>query len=157
MITSAGNRNPANADGGGAQRRVRAACFTGQACLELPMGQRNRAVAGWLARYSLPMVAVAAVYAAFGVYTAVLRVRRPGVPCGCFGGSGAVSWGVVARAWAFCISAAVAAPALGADAAAGERLAVGCAAILVALIAWLVPQLAGLARPVRAGSGVRRG
>ncbi len=114
------------------------------------------AVTGWLTGARLPMAAVAVVYAAFGGYTAVLRVRRPGSPCGCLGGSTAVSWGVVARAWVFCAGAAAAA-VLDADAGAADRLVVGCAAVLVALIAWVGPQVAGLARGTRAGTGGRRG
>jgi hypothetical protein len=43
MITSAGNRNPANADRGGDQQRDRAACFTDQARVDLPISQRIRA------------------------------------------------------------------------------------------------------------------
>jgi hypothetical protein len=45
-ITSAGNRNPANADRGGDQGRVCAACFTGQACRDLPTSECNRAELG---------------------------------------------------------------------------------------------------------------
>jgi hypothetical protein len=43
MIASAGNRNPANADRGGDQTREDAERFTAQACLDLPIGQRNGA------------------------------------------------------------------------------------------------------------------
>lgn len=117
------------------------------------------AVTGWLtgwapAGYRLSLVAVALVgvalvYAVFGGYTAVLRIRRPGSPCGCVGGGAAVSWGVVARAWVFCVAAAMAAPAVDADAATADRLGVGCAAVLIALIAWMAPQLGGIARPAR--------
>ncbi len=42
MITSGGNRNPANADLGGIIGRGRAASFITQACLDLAHGQRNR-------------------------------------------------------------------------------------------------------------------
>ncbi|MEV4052778.1 MauE/DoxX family redox-associated membrane protein [Amycolatopsis sp. NPDC049688] len=45
----------------------------------------------------LPAVVQAAVYGALAGYAAVLRVRRAGVPCGCFGAE-KVSWAVVARA-----------------------------------------------------------
>lgn len=123
------------------------------------------AIAGWLAGAGavagawawLPMAGVAVVYAAFGGYTAVLRVRRPGAPCGCLGGSAAVSWGAVARAWVFCAGAVAAAPGLGAGAVATDRLSVGGAAVLVALIAWVGPQIAGIARLTRADAGDRRG
>jgi hypothetical protein len=107
------------------------------------------AVAGWLSGHWPLMIPVAAVYVAFGVYTTVLRVRRPGAPCGCFGGGGAASWGVVARAWLFC-AAAVAASALDADGATADRIVVGCAATLVAMVTWLAPQFAGRKqRPAR--------
>ncbi|WP_370967080.1 MauE/DoxX family redox-associated membrane protein [Amycolatopsis sp. cg9] len=43
------------------------------------------------------VLAQAVLYGAFAGYAGVLRVRRPGVPCGCFG-TEAVSWAVVARA-----------------------------------------------------------
>lgn len=115
------------------------------------------AVAGWLAAYRLLLIPMAVVYAAFGVYTIVLRLRRPGAPCGCFGDGGAVSWSVVARAWVFCGAAIVATSALDADAATADRLVTGCAAVLVALITWVVPQLAGVTGGVRAGTGDRRG
>jgi hypothetical protein len=115
------------------------------------------AVAGWLAGSWRWMIPMSAVYAAFGVYTAILRIRRPGTPCGCFGGDSAVSWSVVARAWVFCCAAIVAVSALSADTATADRLVVGCAAILVALITWLAPQLAGVGEPARTGnSGGRR-
>ncbi|MDI6103388.1 hypothetical protein QLQ12_32745 [Actinoplanes sp. NEAU-A12] len=121
------------------------------------IGAGAMAVAGWLVPYWPLMILMAAVYAAFGVYTTVLRVRRPGAPCGCFDGGSVVSWGVVARAWVFCAAAIVVAPGLDAGVAAADRFVVGCAAILVALITWLAPQLAGVAGPARAGTGGRRG
>ncbi|WP_290058385.1 MauE/DoxX family redox-associated membrane protein [Amycolatopsis solani] len=43
------------------------------------------------------VVAQAVLYGVFAGYAGVLRVRRPGVPCGCFG-TEVVSWAVVARA-----------------------------------------------------------
>ncbi|MEU7786674.1 MauE/DoxX family redox-associated membrane protein [Amycolatopsis sp. NPDC049159] len=43
------------------------------------------------------VLAQAVLYVAYAGYAGVLRVRRPGVPCGCFG-TEAVSWAVVARA-----------------------------------------------------------
>ena len=43
MITSAGNRNPANAEVGGSQREERIDDFTVQVCLDHAYAQRNRA------------------------------------------------------------------------------------------------------------------
>jgi hypothetical protein len=62
-ITSAGNRNPANADFGGNQGRGRLDDFTAQACLDHANAQRNSAgaVAGGL----LGTAAAAAVAAGF--------------------------------------------------------------------------------------------
>ncbi|GAA0419859.1 hypothetical protein Aca07nite_12570 [Actinoplanes capillaceus] len=121
------------------------------------VGAGAGAVAGWLTASWPLMIPASAVYAAFGVYTTVLRIRRPGTPCGCFDGDSAVSWSVVARAWMFCCAAIVAASALSADAATAGRMVIGCAAILVALITWLAPQLVGVGRPVRTGgTGSRR-
>ncbi len=77
------------------------------------------------------MVAVAATYTTFGVHTAVLRVRRPGSPCGCLG-STAVSWGVVTRAWTFAAGAAAATLEPAEGAAVTDRLTEGCAAGLMA-------------------------
>jgi hypothetical protein len=48
-ITSGGNRNPANADFGGSQRRGRLDDFTAQACLDHANAQRNSADGGPLA------------------------------------------------------------------------------------------------------------
>ncbi|MBE1501890.1 hypothetical protein H4696_008990 [Amycolatopsis lexingtonensis] len=58
------------------------------------------------------LLAQAGLYTAFAGYAGVLRVRRPGVPCGCFG-SEVVSWAVVARA-AVLAAAGAACAALGA-------------------------------------------
>ncbi|MBW6439179.1 hypothetical protein KZ829_36185 [Actinoplanes hulinensis] len=121
------------------------------------VGAGAGAVAGWLTASWPLMIPASAVYAAFGVYTTVLRIRRPGTPCGCFDGDSAVSWSVVVRAWMFCGAVIVAASAPGADAAVTDRMVVGCAATLVALISRLAPQLVGVGRPVRTGgAGSRR-
>jgi hypothetical protein len=53
----------------------------------------------------LPAAAQATLYCAFAGYAAVLRIRRPGVPCGCFGAE-QVSWAVVARAVALAAGSA---------------------------------------------------
>jgi hypothetical protein len=51
MMTSGGNRNPANADFGGNHGRGPVDYFTAQVCLDLANAQRNRAR---LARYGPP-------------------------------------------------------------------------------------------------------
>lgn len=53
----------------------------------------------------LPVVAQAGLYCAFAGYAAVLRTRRAGVPCGCFGAE-KVSWAVVSRAGVLAVGSA---------------------------------------------------
>ncbi len=67
------------------------------ACAELLVGATVLFV---LVTASTSRVAVAAqgvLYCAFAGYATVLRTRRPGMPCGCFGAE-RVSWAVVFRA-----------------------------------------------------------
>jgi hypothetical protein len=97
-----------------------------------------------------PLAAQACGYGGLAAYLAVLRRRRPGAPCGCFGTDGPVTWLVVARAGLLAGGAAGAA-LLGAQVAAMPAVArLPCLAggVVVAMAGWLLPVLA---RP--AGTG----
>ena len=85
----------------------------------------------------LPAAAQAALYCAFAVYTAVLRTRRPGVPCGCFGAE-AVSWVVVSRAVVLAAGSAGCA-VLGAPGTAPDRWACVAAGVVLAMANHLIP------------------
>lgn len=97
-----------------------------------------------------PLVMQAAGYGVFTGYLWVLRRRRPGVPCGCFGAGGVVTWLVVVRAGVLAAGAAGAA-LLSADIAAMPvvgRLLCLAGGLVVAMVGWLLPVLAdGAARP----------
>lgn len=83
---------------------------------------------------TLPVAAQTAVYCVFAGYTAVLRTRRPGVPCGCFG-VGKVSWAVVARA---VVLAAGSAGYAAARAVVPDRWSCVAAAVVLAMAGHLV-------------------
>jgi hypothetical protein len=84
-----------------------------------------------------PALAQAALYGAFAGYAGVLRVRRPGVPCGCFG-TEAVSWTVVARAVTLAAGSAGCA-ALGTSASPPERWTYVAAGAVLAMATHLLP------------------
>ncbi len=86
---------------------------------------------------ALPALAQAALYCAFAGYAAVLRTRRAGVPCGCFGAA-EVSWAVVARAVVLAAGSAGCA-ALGAPAPAPDRWACVAAGVVLAMANHLIP------------------
>ncbi|MGW5742037.1 MauE/DoxX family redox-associated membrane protein [Amycolatopsis sp. NPDC003861] len=85
----------------------------------------------------LPATVQAALYCAFAGYTAVLRTRRPGVPCGCFGAE-RVSWVVVARAVVLAVGSAGCA-VLGVPGPAPDRWACVAAGVVLAMANHLVP------------------
>jgi hypothetical protein len=89
------------------------------------------------AAVALPAAAQAAVYCAFAGYAAVLRTRRPGVPCGCFGAE-KVSWAVVARAVVTAAGSAGCAAA-GAVAEVPDRWACVAAGAVIAMAGHLIP------------------
>jgi hypothetical protein len=89
----------------------------------------------------LPAVAQTALYCAFAGYAAVLRTRRAGVPCGCFG-TAAVSWAVVARAAVLAAGSAGCA-ALGAPAPGPDRWACVAAGVVLAMANHLIPAWRG--------------
>lgn len=84
-----------------------------------------------------PATAQAALYCAFAGYTAVLRTRRPGVPCGCFGAE-RVSWAVVARAAVLAVGSAGCA-VFGVPGPAPDRWACAAAGVVLAMANHLVP------------------
>jgi hypothetical protein len=79
----------------------------------------------------------AALYCAFAGYAAVLRTRRSGVPCGCFGAE-KVSWAVVARAVVLAAGSAGCAAA-GAVAEVPDRWSCVAAGVVIAMAGHLVP------------------
>jgi len=85
----------------------------------------------------LPAAAQATLYCAFAGYTAVLRTRRPGVPCGCFG-AGRVSWAVVTRAVVLAAGSTGCA-VLGAPGPATDRGACVAAGVVLAMANHLIP------------------
>ncbi|MEU4247661.1 MauE/DoxX family redox-associated membrane protein [Amycolatopsis sp. NPDC026612] len=89
----------------------------------------------------LPSAAQAGLYCAFAAYAAVLRSRRPGVPCGCFG-TEAVSWAVVARAVALAAGSAGCAAAGPIEPGADRWSCVAAAAVL-AMANHLIPAWRG--------------
>lgn len=90
---------------------------------------------------TLPAAAQAALYCAFAVYTAVLRTRRPGVPCGCFGAE-TVSWAVVTRAATIAAGSAGCAVA-GAPGPAADRWVCVAAGVVLAMANHLIPAWRG--------------
>ncbi|MGW4064548.1 MauE/DoxX family redox-associated membrane protein [Amycolatopsis sp. NPDC004747] len=98
----------------------------------------------------VPAAAQAVLYCAFAGYAAVLRTRRPGVPCGCFGGE-AVSWVVVCRAVALAAGSAGCAVA-GVPAPASDRWVCLAAGVVLAMANHLIPAwwAAGGRKPGRA-------
>lgn len=125
--------------------RLRPAVATATGPLELLMGA---AVIGcWLAAPGAvrwPLVGVAVGYAVLAAYTGVVRVRRPSAPCGCFGAGGPVSWLIVGRAAAFAVASGIAVlvlPAV-ADLPLADRSWPLAPAVLIAVTAWLGPELA---------------
>jgi hypothetical protein len=84
-----------------------------------------------------PVLAQAALYCAFAGYAGVLRVRRPGVPCGCFGAE-AVSWAVVARAVTLAAGSAGCAT-LGAAVSLPQRWTCVAAGAVLAMATHLLP------------------
>ncbi|HEX8630148.1 MAG TPA: MauE/DoxX family redox-associated membrane protein [Catenuloplanes sp.] len=131
-------------------RRLRGAAATTVAVAETLTAAV--AVTAWLAAPRAAAAAfaiVAGCYAALGLYTAVVRVRAPTAPCGCFGTGGPVTPLVVARAWLFAAaagSAALLAPVV-VDIALPARLALLAPAVMVALAGWLVPAVLAPAAP----------
>ncbi|MFB9683645.1 MauE/DoxX family redox-associated membrane protein [Amycolatopsis plumensis] len=99
---------------------------------------------------ALPATAQAALYCAFAGYTAVLRTRRPGVPCGCFGAE-KVSWAVVCRAVVLAAGSAGSA-VLGAPGPGPDRWACVAAGVVLAMANHLIPawRAAGGRKPGRA-------
>ncbi|MGW3962388.1 MauE/DoxX family redox-associated membrane protein [Amycolatopsis sp. NPDC005003] len=89
----------------------------------------------------LPAAAQAGLYCVFAGYTAVLRTRRPGVPCGCPGAE-TVSWPVVCRAGALAAAGAGCA-VLGVPAPAPDRWACVAAGVVLAMANHLVPAWRG--------------
>ncbi len=85
----------------------------------------------------LPAAAQAALYCVFAGYTAILRKRRPGVPCGCFGAE-RVSWVVVSRAVVLAAGSAGCA-VLGAPGPAPDRWACVAAGVVLAMANHLIP------------------
>ncbi|MDQ7803100.1 MauE/DoxX family redox-associated membrane protein [Amycolatopsis sp. A133] len=85
----------------------------------------------------LPSTAQAALYCAFAGYAAVLRTRRPGLPCGCFG-TAEVSWAVVSRAVVLAAGSAGCA-VLGAPEPVPDRWACVAAGVVLAMANHLVP------------------
>jgi hypothetical protein len=98
-----------------------------------------------------PVLAQAALYCAFAGYAGVLRVRRPGVPCGCFGAE-AVSWPVVARAITLA-AGSVGCVLLGAAVPPPERWTSVAAGAVLAMATHLLP---AWVRPIRDGRGIKR-
>jgi hypothetical protein len=86
---------------------------------------------------ALPVTTQTAVYCAFAAYAAVLRTRRAGVPCGCFGGE-KVSWVVVSRAVVLAAGSAGCA-AVGAVTDVPDRWSCVVAGVVLAMAVHLVP------------------
>ncbi|WP_086847234.1 MauE/DoxX family redox-associated membrane protein [Amycolatopsis kentuckyensis] len=101
---------------------------------------------------ALPAAAQAGLYCAFAVYTAVLRTRRPGVPCGCFGAE-TVSWAVVCRAVTLAAGSAGCA-VLGAPGPAPDRGVCVAAGVVLAMAHHLIPAWRG-AGPRKSGDAFR--
>ncbi|GAA1296991.1 MauE/DoxX family redox-associated membrane protein [Saccharothrix xinjiangensis] len=93
--------------------------------------------------------AVAVLYAAFAVHLARLKKRRPGAPCGCFRGEGPVTWWTVGRAVAFAVGAA-------AEPAAPPLIALSGGFVL-AMVGYLLPQVADLRRRPSGAGGTTDG
>ncbi len=89
----------------------------------------------------LPSAAQAVLYCAFAAYAAVLRTRRPGVPCGCFG-TAEVSWVVAARAVALAAGSAGCA-ALGPIEPGADRWSCVAAGAVLAMASHLIPAWRG--------------
>ncbi|WP_410570106.1 MauE/DoxX family redox-associated membrane protein [Amycolatopsis sp. cmx-4-61] len=89
----------------------------------------------------VPVTAQAVLYCAFAGYTAVLRTRRAGVPCGCFG-AGTVSWAVVVRAVALAAGSAGCA-VLGAPQPVPDRWSCAAAGVVLAMAHHLLPAWRG--------------
>ncbi|MEV6879655.1 MauE/DoxX family redox-associated membrane protein [Amycolatopsis sp. NPDC051128] len=85
----------------------------------------------------LPVAAQAVVYCAFAGYAALLRTRRAGVPCGCFG-AGKVSWVVVSRAVTLSAGSAGCAAA-GAVEPVPDRWSCVAAGVVLAMANHLIP------------------
>lgn len=81
-------------------------------------------------------LALAGLTTAFALYLATLLRRRPGAPCGCFGGA-AVSPIAVARAGLLAVGALAAAVIP----VPGPEVLTAASAVLVAGMLWLGPQL----------------
>ncbi len=106
------------------------------------------AVAAWLGasqRAAPALAMIAGCYAVFGCYTAVVLVRAPGAPCGCFGADEPVTPLVAARAWVMAGVAGVAAVAVSAipPTPLSARPWLLAPAVLVASAGWLVPKVPG--------------
>ncbi len=101
-----------------------------------------------------PLLATGAGYTVLAAYGGVVRVRRQSAPCGCFGAGEPISWLVVGRAAAFAVASVVAALTH----ATGPSLADRCwslgLAALVAVAAWLGPELATLSSGLSSTRGV---
>jgi hypothetical protein len=91
------------------------------------------------------------LYCAFAGYAAVLRRRRPGVPCGCFG-TAEVSWAVVARAVALAAGSAGCA-ALGPIEPRADRWSCVAAGAVLAMASHLIPAWHGADRRKSSHSG----
>ncbi|MEV6824468.1 MauE/DoxX family redox-associated membrane protein [Amycolatopsis sp. NPDC051102] len=100
------------------------------------------------ANHEWPAAAQAALYSAFAAYAAVLRTRRAGVPCGCFGAE-KVSWAVVARA----VVLAAGSAGYGTNGAVPDRWSCVAAGVVLAMANHLLPAWRGIAggKPGRRG------
>ncbi|WP_410640213.1 MauE/DoxX family redox-associated membrane protein [Amycolatopsis sp. lyj-346] len=93
------------------------------------------------AAMALPATGQAVLYCAFAGYAAVLRTRRAGVPCGCFGAEKA-SWAVVSRAVALAAGSA-GCVVLGAPGPAPDRWSCLAAGVVLAMAHHLIPAWRG--------------
>ncbi len=107
------------------------------------------AVAAWLGvphRAAPALAMVAGCYVVFGGYLAVMMVRVPSAPCGCFGADGPATPLVAARAWLLAGVAGSAAIVVSAisHTPLPARVWLLAPAVLVALAGYLVPKVLGL-------------
>ncbi|MET8849726.1 MauE/DoxX family redox-associated membrane protein [Amycolatopsis sp. NPDC004625] len=96
----------------------------------------------------LPAVTQAGLYGVFAGYAAVLRTRRAGVPCGCFGAE-KVSWAVVSRAAVLAVGSA----GYGVFGPYPDRWSCVSAGVVLAMAHHLIPAWRGIAvgKPGRRG------
>jgi Methylamine utilisation protein MauE len=84
------------------------------------------------------LAAAAVLWVAFAGYLAVVLRRTPGAPCGCFG-QDRVSWWAVGRVAVLACATVATMPAATPD---EGRPVILVASVMVALMLWLLPQLA---------------